>query len=128
MVDGIPAADFDLHAETIRPFLERLAGHDKDGMTAAEYEAEIRDRTYQIWRLGDWEAIALTQLTREAVRLIWVVGRNRAMWQDKLDEELRAWGRALGKKRMIVSARPGWAKLAKERGFKELQRVYEAKL
>lgn len=127
-VDGIPAARLPDVIETVRPFLNRLERHDKDGMTAGEYEAEIFERRMQLWRLGDWEAIALTRITREAVRLEWVVGKNRTVWQDVLDEELRKWGRSLGKKRLIVMARPGWASLAKKRGFRELQRAYEARL
>lgn len=127
-VEGVPAADFFEVADIVRPFFARLERHDKDGMTAQEYEAEILDRRLQLWRLGDWEAIAITKVTREAVRLEWVVGKNRNHWQDMLDEELRKWGRAMGKKRLIVLARPGWASLAKRRGFRELQRAYEVGL
>lgn len=127
-IEGIPAARFNDVADFVRPLLKRIERHDKDGETAEEYEARILSKGLQLWRLGDWEAIALTCVTREAIRLEWVVGKNRHSWQNVLDNELRRWGRALGKKRLIVMARPGWAKLAKERGFKELQRTYEAKL
>lgn len=127
-VEGIPAAILPDVLHIVRPFLQRLERHDKDGKTWPEYEAQILNREAQLWRLGDWEAIAITKVTREAVRLEWVVGKNRRIWQDALDEVLRDWGRTLGKKRLIVLARPGWAALAKKRGFKELQRAYEAKL
>ena len=128
MVEGIPAAQFDEHAARIRPHLERIERHDKDGVTAAEYEREIWARNLQVWSLGDFEAIAITRVTRDAVRLEWVVGRNRHHWQDQLDTELRIWGKALGKKRFLVLARPGWAALAKKRGFRERQRAYEVRL
>lgn len=128
MITGIPAGQYAEVQERVWPFLERLEKHDKDGMTAAEYEIGIKARDYQLWVLGDWEAICLTRVTRKAVRLEWVVGRNRHKWQNELDDALRQWGRKLGKERLIVLARPGWAKLARERGFREMQRAYEARL
>lgn len=128
MIKGIPADQYQSVAEKVEPLLDRLATHDKDGMTAEEYKGEIIDRNLQLWVLGDFEAIAITKITREAVRLEWVVGRNRHKWQDLLDVELRRWGRSLGKKRFLVLARPGWARLAKKRGFREIQRAYEVTL
>lgn len=128
MIRGVPAIEYPEVREMVWPHLLRIERHDKDGMTAGEYEQGILSRDYQLWSLNDFEAICLSKLTRKAVRLEWVVGHNRHKWQNELDSELRQWGRALGKERLIVMARPGWAKLAKERGFREMQRAYEARL
>ena len=128
MIRGIPASDYPAVEAKVWPFLARIQRHDKDGITAQDYHQMIVNRERQLWVLGDWEAIALTLITPEAVRLEWVVGKNRHKWQDVLDDELRKWGKALGKKRLLVMARPGWAKLAKERGYREMQRAFEVKL
>lgn len=128
MVRGVPEAEYFNNQRWVLPHLETVARHDKDGQTAAEYEQEILNRCLQLWELGEHDGIALTRVTRDAVRLEWVAGVNRTKWQHQLDEEIRKWGRALGKNRLIIHARPGWAKLASELGYREFQRVYEAKL
>lgn len=125
MIVGVPAAEYAARDQEFRPFLERIERHDKDGITADEYSQLILNRDYQLWDLSG-EAIALTKVTWNAVRLEWVVGKNRHKWQEDLDDVLRQWGRSLGKKRLIVLARPGWAKLADKLGYKEIQRAYEA--
>lgn len=127
MVNGIPASEYGLHRHWIVPHLETIARHDKDGMTAPEYEDGIVNREYQVWALGEQEGICLTRVMRNSVRLEWVAGRNRKKWQKALDDALREWTRALGKKRLIVMARPGWAALAKELGYREFQRGYEVR-
>lgn len=127
-VNGIAEKFYFSNRLWVYPHLEEVARHDKDGMTAEEYERNILDRHYQLWELGERDGICLTRVTRDAVRLEWVAGRDRKKWQGDLDRALRDWARALGKVRVIVLARPGWAKLAEELGYREFQRGYEVRL
>lgn len=128
MVEGITAQQYPMLRDKIWPHLERLERHDKDGQTAEEYEEKILARDLQVWSLNEFEAIAVTTVSRDAVRLEWVVGRNRHNWQEDLDKALRSWATHLGKKRILVTARPGWASFAKKTGYREAYRTYEAKL
>lgn len=128
MVEGILIAELPQFAGQIRAHLNRIARHDKYEKTAAEYEAEIMAGKIQVWSLSNFEAMALTSVQRSCVKLEWVVGHNRHKWQEALDAELRAWANHLGKPRLIVNARPGWARLAKKLGYREMQRVYEVAL
>ena len=127
-VNGIPLAEYAAHRDWVWPFLLEIERHDKDGQSAREYEEQIQARDLQVWALGEREGVCLTRVTREAVRLEWVAGKNRNRWQKDLDRALRDWARALGVKRLIVLARPGWASLAKELGYREFQRGYEVRL
>ena len=127
MIRGVLAAEFESRQSEFMPHLERAARHDRFGETAEEIADGILSRRYQLWELGEY-GIALTIVHRDAVQLLWAVGRDRHEWQDHLDNALRQWAQALGKPRLIVIARPGWAKLAKSLGYKEVQRTYEVRL
>lgn len=122
MVSGIPAFDFYKHRDRILPFLANFAARDLDGTDVAEFEREILDRKRQVWSINDFQALALTCLTDEAVRITHCAGVRRHEWQEEYDEEMRRWAHALGKKRIIATVRPGWSKWGRTRGYRERHR------
>jgi hypothetical protein len=121
-VKGVPQSDIPAAMPHIRPFLENFAKRDLDGATAEDYEAEVLRGAYQVWNINDWQACALTRLTTEAVRITHCAGVDRRAWQESLEDTVKEWGRALGRKRVIGTVRPGWAKFAKKRGYREAHR------
>ena len=124
MIRGIPAADYARHRSLIWPFLQGFAGRDLDGVTAEEMEAEILARECQVWAIKDFQALCITRVTRDAVRIERCAGIRRHEWQEELGAELKAWARALGKKRIVSLARPGWAGTAKKHGYREAHREF----
>lgn len=122
-VKGIPSADFWNVRDRVWPFLENFASRDPDGMLAEEMAGEIMDRKTQLWVIGDFQAVAITRVTRLAVRIERAAGVRRHEWQELFDAEIRAWARALGKKRVIGTVRPGWAPFGKKQGYVEKHRV-----
>lgn len=122
MIEGIPAAIYPAYRDRIWPFLEGFEARDLDGVTAIDLDAEIRSRDRQVWSIKDFQAVCLTFLTDDAVRISHCAGVRRHEWQEALDDELQAWGRALGKKRIVALVRPGWARWGRTRGYREAHR------
>ncbi|MEL6361725.1 MAG: hypothetical protein AAFR21_11625 [Pseudomonadota bacterium] len=128
MIEGIEARNYQEYRHLIWPFLENFASRDLDGMTAEEIEYEILDRRTQVWNINNFQAVALTRVTRDAVRLERCAGIRRHEWQNEMVDALENWARALGKKRFIGTIRQGWWPFAKERGYKEKHREVVRKL
>lgn len=122
MIRGVPAAIYGDHRGEAWPYLLHFASRDLDGMTAHDLEMGIIARQRQLWSINDWQAVALTMLTDEAVRITHCAGRGRKDWQEAFDDEMQAWARALGKRRVVALVRPGWARFGKARGYREAHR------
>ena len=123
MIRGIPAGDYtDDVRERVRPFLENFAKRDLDGTTVEDFELDILNQDMQLWIINDYQAVVMTRVTRNAVRIERCAGIRRHEWQDEIDSEMEAWGRALGKKYIIGTVRPGWYPYAKTKGYREAHR------
>lgn len=108
--------------DRLRPFFENFAAREHDHTIAAEYEADLLSGLRQAWVINDFQAVCLTKLTTDCVRITHCAGLRRHDWQEELDDVLRQWARALGKKRIVALVRPGWAKFGRSRGYKEAHR------
>lgn len=122
MIVGVPAHDLLQHMDSLRPFLENFAKRSLGRWTVDGLTRAILQREKQVWNIRDWQAACLTSLSEENVNIEAAAGIRRHEWQAELDNELRAWGRALGKKRVIALVRPGWAKFGKAQGYREAHR------
>lgn len=122
MIVGIPRHEFPAARDRLRPFLEDFARHNPDGVTAEMYELGVLQGQWQVWSINDFQAVCLTCLAPEAVRVHGCAGEARNEWQDALDDHLRDWAQALGKKRIVGLVRPGWARWAKTKGYRETHR------
>ena len=128
MIRGIPADAYPQYRGQVLPFLANFAARDLDGETVADFERRILDRDAQVWCINEFQALALTALTRDAVRITHAAGVRRQDWQEAFDEEIRRWGRALGKKRVVAMVRPGWARWGRTRGYREAHREMRIEL
>jgi hypothetical protein len=122
MIQGIPSHLYFTWRREITPFLENFASRDLDGFTAKDFEADILERDRQVWSISHFQALALTCLTPQAVRITHCAGVRRHEWQEAYDAEMRAWAKALGKQRVIGTVRPGWSRFGKAQGYREVHR------
>jgi hypothetical protein len=123
---GIPADDVDL--DQLRPWLLHFEARSHGTTTARALEWAILGRDRQLWVCGDWQAVVLTSVHPDAVRIDFCAGRRREDWQQSVDEVIGAWARSLGKTYVISLARPGWAKYARERGYREIHREFAKRI
>lgn len=121
-VNGIPAAEYAAVRDKVLPFLEGFAARSFGRSTVASLEGDILAREMQVWAIGDFQAVCLTSVGPDSVNIHFCAGIRRHEWQEDLDNEIQAWARALGKKRVIATVRPGWAKWGKQRGYREAHR------
>lgn len=118
MIEGVALGDFDKVRDSVRGYLEGVAARDLDGATVDDIERDIITGRSQLWLINEGQAICLTCITKEAVRVEAAVGSKRREWQEELDDHLKNWAKALGKKRVVGLVRPGWYKWAKTQGYR----------
>lgn len=128
MIYSVPVEDYPALAPRIWPFLKGFEDRDLDGATARDMEEEILARRVQVWVIGDFKALALTRVTRDAVRIDRCAGKDRGEWQGALLDMMKGWASDLGKRRVISLMRPGWSGFAKQVGARERHREYTLEL
>lgn len=122
MIWGMTSDRLPEFREALTPFLEGFAARSHGQHTAEQLFADVEAAMRQVWVCGDFKAVALTRVEAESVHIGFCSGSDRFDWQEDLHQEIGAWAKNLGKKRMFVMCRPGWSRRAKEAGFKELHR------
>jgi hypothetical protein len=106
----------------LRPWLEHFAARSHGTTTAEALAEEIAGQLRQAWECLDYQAVVLTSVHPDAVKIDFCAGRRRQDWQQDVDETVCAWARALGKRWVLGLVRPGWAGYARERGYREIHR------
>lgn len=124
MINGVLASQYPEYRDRILPFLRNFCARDKDGVSVDDLEADILRQERQVWCINNFQALALTYIVPDAVRISHCGGVRRKEWQVELENDMKEWAKALGKKRVITLARPGWAPHFKARGCKELHREF----
>ena len=106
----------------LTPYLENIVERSSGRLTVDGLKRDIQEKEKQVYVIGDWQAICLTSLHENHINIHACVGERAEEWRDALDDFLREWARATGKQRIIGLVRPGWARWAKMRGYKETHR------
>jgi hypothetical protein len=119
---GVPAPDIDWRL--LWPWLEGFAERSHGTTTADALAHEIDNQLRQLWVCGDWQAVVLTSVHPDAIKIDFCAGTERGDWQQSIDETVCAWARATGKRWVLSLARPGWTKYARERGYRETHREF----
>lgn len=122
MIAGILADHYLEHREQLEPFLRGFAKRSLGRWTYESLEMDIIRRDRQVWNIHDFQAVGMTSVGPEAVNIDAASGVRRHEWQEEFDETVRKWARSLGKKRIIATVRPGWARFGKARGYREAHR------
>lgn len=108
--------------ERLWPFLENFAARSHGQMTADDFWNDIEAREKQAYVVNDWQAVFVTSLHEEHIYMHGCAGERSDEWRGEVDDFMRAWARATGKKRLIGMVRPGWVRWAKTRGYMEAHR------
>jgi hypothetical protein len=122
MIVGIPSGEYERVRERVLPFLHNFASRSLGRWRVSELEQAICDAEKQMWLINDCQALALTSVGHESVNIDHCAGLRRHEWENDLGNEIEAWARHMEKKRVISMVRPGWAGLARERGYVEVHR------
>ena len=119
MIWGIRAADVPAYAERLAPFLLNFAEHSHKRATALQLLDQIMSEHMQVYVVDDFKAVCLTTVHPDHIEINCCAGEDRTDWQDDLEAHIAEWAKATGKERVIMIARPGWAKWAKTRGYRQ---------
>ncbi len=128
MIHGILSGEAPMVRERIWPFLENFAQRSHGRWTPEDLFAAIRCADKQLWVVQDFQAVLLTSVGQDWVNIDHCAGSGRAGWQQAIDDEICAWARSMGKKRVFALTRPGWAKYGKLRGYREIHREFVKEL
>ena len=117
MIWGVHSSDVPGYAERLAPFLMNFAEKSHARTTAVQLLDAIMARDMQVYVADDFKAVCLTSVHPDHVEINCCAGEDRTEWQDELEEHIAEWARFLGKKRVIMIARPGWQKWARGKGY-----------
>ncbi len=119
MIWGVLASDVPAYAERLAPFLLNFAEHSHKRATALQLLDQIMSEHMQVYVVDDFKAVCLTTVHPQHIEINCCAGEDRTDWQDDLEAHIAEWARITGKERVIMIARPGWAKWAKTRGYRQ---------
>lgn len=117
MIWGIHPSDIPEYAERLAPFLMNFAEKSHSRTTAVQLLDAIMARGMQVYVADDFKAVCLTSVHPDHVEINCCAGEDRTEWQDDLEAHIAEWARFLGKKRVIMIARPGWQKWARGKSY-----------
>lgn len=129
-VHGVPADAVADWWPILLPFFEGFEARSDGRVSVHSLVADVRERDRQVWIAGDERGVAMVALTRVLVQadgtttiaIDHCAGERMEEWRELFDDEMRAWAAALGARRIVSLARPGWSKWAKTRGYRETHR------
>jgi hypothetical protein len=123
-VDGVLSTEFAQNWDHIRPAFESFVERSDERWTLEFLVQSVWARHKQVWRVNDWQAIALTSVAPDAeyVTIEACYGEGYQDWYAALEAKIEMWAKALGAKRIFVMARPGWVKPLKGQGYREIHR------
>ena len=87
--------------------------------TALQLLDQIMSEHMQVYVVDDFKAVCLTTVHPDHIEINCCAGEDRTDWQDDLEAHIAEWARITGKERVIMIARPGWAKWAKGKGYRQ---------
>ncbi|NJM13957.1 MAG: hypothetical protein HC889_20825 [Synechococcaceae cyanobacterium SM1_2_3] len=119
MIWGIAPEDIPAYSGRLAPFLLNFSDRSLKRATAVELLECAMDGTMQIYVADDFKAVCMTSVHPEHVEINCCSGEDREDWQDDLEAHIAEWAMFLGKKRVIMIARPGWQKWAKTKGYRQ---------
>ena len=117
MIWGIHSSDIPGYAERLAPFLMNFAEKSYSRTTAVQLLDAIMAKDMQVYVADNFKAVCLTSVHPDHIEINCCAGEDRTEWQDELEAHIAEWARFLGKKRVIMIARPGWQKWARGKSY-----------
>ena len=131
-VEGVLAPEAVEHWGVIEPMLNRILKQYDVGYTTEDVLTALQLREMQLWRIGDWDAIAVTEIYKTpqflALMVIFMAGDGMNEWFDDVMELLEQFARAHGCKFVEARGRRGWVRVGKERGYEEMLTICRKEL
>lgn len=130
-VIGVASEDIGRISDKLAPFLLRMEAEGRS--PAVEILAELQDGRKQCWLIVDGttiKAVAITriyELSRKICEIAHLAGDDLPEWESAI-EEIEAWAKHIGCAELEATARPGFRKAARLRGFKEIQVIFRRAL
>lgn len=131
-IGGVPAdkvmAVWPRAAKLLKRVVKPHTGFDLDGLLT-----QIQLANYQLWVIGDFEAVAVTTIhDRPLHRVLWcqfIVGDNVEDWLDDWEKVQAEFAKAQDCVAVEFSGRPGWRKFQdKYRNYKPVLTTYRREL
>lgn len=125
----IPVAPGSILTEwgNIEPLLFRVIDRVDSGHTPEDILTQLQTGQLQLWKIGDWQAMAVTQVVNLPQMLTLSVymaaGADADRWMSTLCDTLVDWARQLGCKYLEFYGRPGWQRKAAHLGFNQTYTV-----
>jgi len=121
-VNGVPPKYVPLAWDRVEPMLGETFSRYSDE-TADSALADLLAGNTQLWVVGDFEAICITQIAqRQLAKVLWfyyVTGEGSERWLQPLIDTVSAFAVEKGCTQMEFTGRKGWAKILPKFGFEE---------
>jgi hypothetical protein len=109
------------HWSTVKPMLQRVLDRIDSGMLAEDVLFEIQQKNMQLWRVNDWQAMAITRIgvrpEWSALNIVYCSGEGADEWLQGLLDVLESFASDWGCKYVEMVGRPGWRKYSKACGY-----------
>ena len=131
-VYGIPTVHVDEVWLEARPIIEKAVFDDTDETIDTVY-AELLNGNYHLWVIGEFDAIAVTEIQeRPARRVAWIrfiAGKNMDQWFDAWIAALEHYAENEDCKAIEFAGRKGWLKHAeKYTDYKPIRTIFRRTL
>ena len=124
MIVGIPSQCIEAEWSKIKPFFDNFEKRSHGRWTTEGLLQAVLNCRHQVFCVNNYQALVLTSIWPDSVNIDACAGYGRREWQDEVVDHMMEWAKALGKTYVISTARPGWSKFFKPKGFKEIHREY----
>lgn len=124
MADIEPILSHDVleHWEAIEPKIRRVLTRVDNGYRAQDVLTFLQRMEMQLWKVNDWQAIAVTQITNlplhNALTVVYCSGDGVHEWFDDLMDMIESFAVDNKCKYVEVHGRKGWEKVGKARGYR----------
>lgn len=123
IVTHVPAGSILANWGSISGLIERVTQRVESGYSPFDVMQKLLNADYQLWKVNDWEAAAVTQISIlpqfKSLHINFLAGDNAHDWLPALVDTLDEFGRQYDCQRIDFSGRRGWLKVAKPLGFNE---------
>lgn len=133
-IRGLSADEIARARNALAPFFANFEKRSEGETFADELMEDCRKGIRQCWlAVDDAEiyAVTLTEVLENPMGTVVIgfcTGVKRELWWELMLDEIEAWASHRGARRLRVVARPGWAPVLKERGYRETHRVLEVEI
>lgn len=103
----------DLEIAKVRTLLKRLMEKAPSDATLESITDDIVNRRVQVWRINNWEALAVTRVNfrpkHNILTVEWLSGAGMRRWIDTFVETMKMYGTMMGCRRIeFTTQRGGW--------------------